>query len=434
MTARARQPFTRRNFLGLSAAVAGGSLLAACGGGSASGGGNSIAFWDMPWGAEAYPPAAQALTEAYVPPNGLPSATYQSVPWNNFGQTFSSAIASNTGPAVSTGGGFQAFQFAEQGAIAYADDLIETFRADGTLEDFLPGTIESMTTPDGIAAVPWQLDMRAWWYRRSSLDEAGVAPPTNWDELLTVGRALAQRGMYGFGTGVGPGSPIGAHTLIMMMINNGGGIFAPDGTVDVVTDRNVEAMTFIQELARSGIIDPGTVSYTRDNTFTQWRNRKFAMGIDGGGLDADIGETTGDLLVMSPLTGPSGDTSGLYFVNNVMMYTNTPSQEGSEAFLSHFITNMSTLWEQNVIPGLPVLQSIVDLPAFQQQTQKLKIIEEYQPVAKTYATLATRSTAALAQVDGGDSLIQFAQTMFAGQTDPRAALTTLQTALSSLVS
>ena len=51
---------TRRNFLGLSAAVAGGSLLAACGGGSASGGSgsNTVGFWDMPWGAASYPPAA----------------------------------------------------------------------------------------------------------------------------------------------------------------------------------------------------------------------------------------------------------------------------------------------------------------------------------------------------------------------------------------
>jgi multiple sugar transport system substrate-binding protein len=406
MTARDRHDLTRRNFLGLSAAVVGGSLLAACGGGSASGGGNSIAFWDMPWGAAAYPPAAQALTEAYRPANGLPSATYQSIPWNNFVQTFSSAIASNTGPAVSTGGGFQAFQFAEQGAIAYADNVIKTFQADGTLDDFLPGTVESMRTPAGYVAVPWQLDMRVWWYRKSSLDEAGVVPPTNWDELLTVGRALT---------------------------HNGGGIFAPDGTVDLVTDRNVEAMTFVQELVKSGIVDPGTVSYTRDNTFSQWKNKKFAMGIDSAGLDADTGDTTGDLLVMSPLTGPRGDTSGLSFVNNIMMYTNTPSQEGSEAFLTYFIKNMKMLWQQNVMPGLPVLESIVALPEFQQQTQKLKVIQEYQPVAKTYAALSTQLTARLAQIDAGDPLTQFAQTMFAGQTDPRTALTTLQTGLSSIV-
>jgi multiple sugar transport system substrate-binding protein len=433
MTARERHDLTRRNFLGLSAAAVGGSLLAACGGGSASGGGNSVAFWDMPWGAAAYPPAAQALTEAYRPANGLPSATYQNIPWNNFVQTFSSAVASSTGPAVSTGGGFQAFQFAEQGAIAYADNVIKTFESDGTIDDFLPGTVESMRTPAGYVAVPWQLDMRVWWYRKSSLDEAGVAPPTNWDELLTAGRALAQKGMYGFGTGTGPGAPIGAHTLIMMMINNGGGIFAPDGTVDLVTDRNIEAMTFVQELVRSGIVDPGTVSYTRDNIFSQWKNKKFAMGIDTAGLNADTGDTTGDLLVMSPLTGPHGDTSSLYFVNNIMMYTNTPSPEGSEAFLTYFIKNMKTLWQQNLMPGLPVLESIVALPEFQQQTQKVKVIQEYQPVAKSNAALSTQLTARLAQIDGGDPLTQFTQTMFAGQTDPRTALTTFQTALSSIV-
>jgi multiple sugar transport system substrate-binding protein len=433
MTARELPGLTRRNFLGLSAAVVGGSLLAACGGGSASGGGNSIAFWDMPWGAAAYPPAAQTLTEAYRPANGLPSATYQNIPWNNFVQTFSSAIASNTGPAVSTGGGFQAFQFAEQGAIAYADNVIKNFEADGTIDDFLPGTVEAMKTPAGYVAVPWQTDMRVWWYRKSSLDEAGVAPPTNWDELLTAGRALAQKGMYGFGTGTGPGSPIGAHTLIMMMINNGGGIFAPDGAVDLVTDRNIEAMTFVQELVRSGIVDPASVSYTRDNIFSQWKNKKFAMGIDTAGLDADSGDTSGDLLVMSPLTGPHGDKACLSFVNNIMMYTNTPSQEGSEAFLTYFVKNMKTLWQQNVVPGLPILESIVALPEFQTQTQKVKVIEEYQPVAKSYAARSTQLTSTLAQIDAGDPLTQFAQTMFAGQTDPRTALTTLQTTLSSIV-
>jgi multiple sugar transport system substrate-binding protein len=120
-------------------------------------------------------------------------------------------------------------------------------------------------------------------------------------------------------------------------------------------------------------------------------------------------------------------------VNNIMMYTNTPSQQGSEAFLTYFVKNMKTLWQQNVMPGLPVLKSIVALPEFQQQTQKLKVIQEYQPVAKTYAALSTQLTARLAQIDAGDPLTQFAQTMFAGQTDPRTALTTLQTGLSSIV-
>ena len=430
---------SRRGFL--RAAVAGSAaagalpLVTACGGGSASSGGQggTLKFWDMPWGAASYNPAAKKLVDAYKPANGLPKATYQEIQWNNFTQTFSSAIASNTGPAVSTGGGFQAFQYAQQGAIAYADNLIEQFKQDGTLADYLPGTVEAMKTDKGYAAVPWQLDMRPWWYRKSLLDQVGAKPPTNWDELLATGKALAQKGIYGFAAGSGAGQNLGAHQMVMLMINNGGGLFNPDGKVDLVTDRNIEAMQFVQELVREKIIDPAAVSYTIDNLNQQWKNKKVAMGIDTPGLDANIGDTSGDLQVMSPLAGPHGDKACLVFENNIMMYRNTPSQAGSEAFLAYYIKNMKTLWQQKVVPGLPVLKSIVALPEFQADKQKAKVIKEYQPIAKSYASRSTQLSPALAQIDGGQPLNQFTQTMLQGKTDPKTALTSLQTALDAIV-
>jgi multiple sugar transport system substrate-binding protein len=112
-------------------------------------GGGKLKFWDMPWGQANYTAAAKKLAEGYKPSNGLPSATYQEIQWANFTQTFSSAIASKTGPAVSSGGGFQAFQFADQGAIAYADHVIDQFKKDGTYDDFLPGQVEAMKTNKG---------------------------------------------------------------------------------------------------------------------------------------------------------------------------------------------------------------------------------------------------------------------------------------------
>jgi len=425
---------TRRGFLGLGAALVGGSLIAACGGGSASGGSgdNTLAFWDMPWGSVDYTPVAKGLTESYRPAGGLPAATYQSIPWSNFVSTFSSAIASSTGPAVSTGGGFQAFQFADQGAIARADDVIKAFQADGTADDFLPGMLDAMKTPGGYVAIPWQADMRIWWYRKSLLDEAGVSPPTTWDELLTAGEALARNGVYGFGTGAGT-TFLGSHAMTMMMINNGGGIFDPDGRVDLLTDRNIEAMTFVRELVNAKVIDPSAVSYSRDNTLNQWRNRKFAMGIDTPGLDANIGDDSGDLRVMDPISGPHGDKACLVFLNNIMMYANTPSREGSQAFLAYYVKNMKTLWQRGVVPGLPVLKSIVALPAFQRQTQNVKIINDWQPIAKTYATRSTQLSSVLAKIDGGDPLNQFTQAMLTGRTAPRAALVALQDSLAAIV-
>ena len=137
------------------------------------------------------------------------------------------------------------------------------------------------------------------------------------------------------------------------MINNGGGLFTPDGKLDVLNERNVEAIDFVHGAGEGRqAVDPASVSYTTDNHLAQWKNKKFAFGIYTAGLDQTLGEPSrGDLLVASPLTGPHGDKASLAFGNNIMMYTNTPSQPGSEAFLTYYIKNMKTYWQQGVVTG-----------------------------------------------------------------------------------
>src|ERR1700684_3966792 len=284
---------SRRGFLGLGAgAAASAAFLAACGGSS---GGGTLKFWDMPWGASAYNVAAKNLVATYKPTGSLPAANYQVIQWANFTETFASAVASSTGPAVSTGGGFQPFQFAQQGAIAYADNVIKKFQQDGTYADFLPGQIAAIKTPKGYASVPWQLDIRVWWYSKPIFSKYGLTPPTTWDEMMSVGKTLAKHGIYGFGTGSGTGNNLGAHTMIMMMINNGGGLFTTDNKLDVVTPRNIEAMQFVQDLVKAKISDPASVSYTTSTQDAQWKSGKFAMGIYTAGLDVDAGISNGSL-------------------------------------------------------------------------------------------------------------------------------------------
>jgi multiple sugar transport system substrate-binding protein len=426
---------SRRGFLGAMGAAAALPVLAACGGSSGGSGGSgakSIKFWDMPWGGTAYNPAAKALVGTYKPTGSNLPATYQTIQWANFTQTFSSAIASKTGPAVSTGGGFQAFQYAQQGAIAYADNLIATMKKDGTYEDFLPNMIDAMKTANGYAAIPWQLDIRVWWYNKKTFAKLGLTPPTTWDEMMTVGKALAAKGYYGFAAGAGTGNNLGAHFMVMMMINNGGGLFGTDGKLDIMNEKNIEAMQFVNELVKAKIVDPRSVSYTGDNQNAQWKSGKFAMGIDTAGLDGNIGDTSGDLVLMKPLAAPSGDKACLVFENNIMMYKNTPSQASSEAFLGWYIKNMKAFWEQNLLSGLPVLKSIVALPGFQKQTNKVAAITDWVPVAKTYAAQGSELSPALAQVDGGQPLQALTQTILGGG-DPKKALETLQSTLAAIV-
>ena len=351
--------FSRRGFLGLAAAATAAPLLAACNvSGSSNSGGSSgdasgeLKFWDMPWGTPQYNEGAKKIVEGYTPAEGFGKASYQTIQWNGFYQTFSSAIASKTGPAVSSGAGFQAFQFAEQGAIAYADNLIETLKSDGTYDDFLPGVVDTMKTDKGYVAVPWQTDVRPFWYNKALLEEAGAKVPTTWDELLTAGQALKKIGVSGFATGSGAGNSLGVQAMVAMMINNGGGLFNADGKPDCVTDANIQAMEFVKQLANEGIIDKGAVSYTADNLDTQWNTKKAAIGIHTPGLadsDREGGRRPGR-------RGPAdraraATAAGLYYVNNLMMYTNTPSQEASEAFLKYYLGQIHTYWENPVGVG-----------------------------------------------------------------------------------
>jgi multiple sugar transport system substrate-binding protein len=222
--------YSRRGFLGLGAAAAGGALLTACGGGSSSsGGGNGLKFWDMIWGPDAYTKAAKALTEAYKPSTGHAEVSYQSIPWANFVQTFSSAIASNTGPAVSSGAGYQALQYFDQGAIAPADNLVAELEA----EDFLPGTLEPLKYQGSYVGVPWQTDIRVLYYRPSLLERAGADVPTDWDSLKAACVKLRKAGVSGFGMAGGANTTLGSQQVLSMLYNNGGGLYDKDGKPDV---------------------------------------------------------------------------------------------------------------------------------------------------------------------------------------------------------
>jgi multiple sugar transport system substrate-binding protein len=431
----ASSAFSRRGFLGFAAAAASVPLLAACGGGSASqgGAGGGIKFWDMPWATPAYNDAAKKITGAYAPTGSNGKASYQTIQWNNFYQTFSSAIASKTGPAVSTGGGFQAFQFEQQGQIAYADKVIDALKKNGQFDDFLPGVLEPFKSDKGYVAIPWQLDMRVFWYRKSLFDKAGVALPTDWASLLDAGKALKKIGAFGFGTGSGAGNNFGNHSMIMMMVNNGGGVFTKDGQLDVMNDRNVEAIEFLLELRSNGIIDPGAVSYTTDNMSAQWKDKKIGYGVFQAGAAERIGDTSGDFAVASPIAGPHGDKGTLVFPNNIMMYKNTPSQESSEAFLVYYLGQLKQLWQQKLMAALPVFKSITELPEFASNANNVKIVKEWQPIAKTFAAQGNTLNANLAVLDGGQALNQFTQTILTGKTDAKSALQAFESGLNSVI-
>lgn len=443
---------SRRRFLGYAGAAAGISLLAACGSDpepadgagtttSSSGGpdsaetdlaGQTLEFWDMPWGTPKYSEVAKSIVTGYST-EGMPSWSYQTIQWNNFFQTFSSAVASDTGPAVSGGGGFQAFRFAKTDNIHPANDLMEVMKKDGSYDDFLPGIWDAMRNPSGdIVAAPWAIDLRVLWYRKSLLEKAGADVPTDWDTLLSAGKALKKIGVSGFGIAGGSGYNHAPQAVTTFMINNGGGLFDKDGNLDCVTDRNIESVDFIKELVSNGIVNKAMISYSMDNLISAWEDGKVGVGVHEPGLALTLGDDS-DVLVADPLVGPHGDKGALSFVNNIMMYKKSPSAAASEDFTKYYLNNMIELWKKEAVPRIPVRQSIVDLPVFQKNKPFVKIIKEYQPISHNYAYLGEGGSAALAAIDGGLQLWKFAQVVLQAETDSKKSLQDLQAALAKVI-
>ena len=93
----------------------------------------------MIWGPPEYIDTGKALVAQFNQEHPDITVTYRSIPWNNWYQTFLTAIGSGTAPDVSTGAGYQAIQLYDQGAILPIDDVIGQWKTDGKLDCAVAG-------------------------------------------------------------------------------------------------------------------------------------------------------------------------------------------------------------------------------------------------------------------------------------------------------
>lgn len=427
---------TRRNLLAGGTALTAGAAIAACGGsgGSSSSAGEELVFWDMVWGTGSdYTAVAQDLADGYQPEGDALAARYQSIPWANWYQTFTSAVASGTGPAVSTGASFQPFFFMEEGAVVPADGAISILEEQGKA-DFLPGLLDAMKTDQGYAGIPWGLDLRVLWYRESMLEEVGADVPTTWQEYLDVGKKLKAAGKIGFGMAASSNTTDAQHSIFALFINNGGGLFTEDGDPHADSDENIEALEFVMEMVNEGIIDPRSASYTGDNLDTDWADGRVAMGFGQTGFDKVMKDpVSSDLKIMSPLTSTNGGTGSIYYINAIMMYENTPDQVSSDQLAAWWATQTDEFWLQDVMIDLPVTERLASHEKIASNPNSVIAIEEWQPIGKTLGAKAPSAFGALNSVDGGKAAASFVQQVVQNEQEPRQMLETLQGELEKLI-
>ena len=219
------------------------------------------------------------------------------------------------------------------------------------------------------------------------------------------------------------------------MINNGGGLFNADKKPDCVTPENIEAMEFVLDLVKSGYSDPAAATYTSDNVQAQWKAKKFGFGWDGAGLLPVLSATSRATSSSAPADQPERQEGWPVLPEQHHDVQEHPEPEGLRGVPTYYYQNMKELWTKKTGIGLPPLKSIAETPEFKSNANNVKIVEEWQPIFKTWAAPGTTGLFAniANTVDGTAPMITFAQAILGGKTDAKAALTTLQTSMEGLM-
>lgn len=107
-------------------------------------------------------------------------------------------------------------KLARDGVIMPLDDFLEGDSFD--ISDFYPAAVNSARWNGVQYGIPVQTSPEMLVYRRDLFDEAGVAPPTTVEEVLSAAKRFHRphRGMSGIAWNAAKGTPLG-HSFLMMM-------------------------------------------------------------------------------------------------------------------------------------------------------------------------------------------------------------------------
>src|SRR2546429_7350331 len=79
-------------------------------------------------------------------------------------------------------------------------DLTDRIKAWGQIDQYFPGILQSSSWQGKNYGLPNNSNCLGLYYNADMLSQAGVQPPTTWDELRSAAKKLTKNGVYGFAT------------------------------------------------------------------------------------------------------------------------------------------------------------------------------------------------------------------------------------------
>ncbi len=282
-----------------------------------------LLFWSShPSGPEGQA-ALQVVIDRFNKENPDINVKYELVTGSAVYPKFLTAAQSGSMPDAADGYAFHPLQFAAMGTVTDVDDIIADWEKSGRVKDLNSPTAYKKFFWNGhYWGIPWQLDVRGILYRKDMLAEAGIKPPTNWDEFEKAVVALNKpdKGVYGLTMPAGY-FHIAQHFYMMFMLQAGGSLIDEQGNLVFGTTAraaNVQALTYLTNFAtKYKATPPGVASYDSPEMETVFLQGKAAFILTRATLIPRLINEFPQLLdkvgVLDTLQGPKAKlTAGFY--------------------------------------------------------------------------------------------------------------------------
>ena len=311
-----------------------------------------VTFWHME-GVPHRVERIQSLIDEFNSANPDVVVTQEVQNWGEIYAKAPASVASGTAPEILVGIPDFTPILAEMGAAQPVDDFISEL---DSKYSFYDKALDQYTYNGHTWAVPlWNMAISVW-YRKSVLEEAGIAPPKTWSELEAAAKALTKDGMYGIGL---PGNKqlYTDQTIYSFMVNSGASeIYNSDGSLRFDNEGTVKAYDAYKNLYQYSA--PDAANWTWGEAEACFASNGCAMILQFTVIstyDSQAEGDAGDLgVIQIPYADGMADSAGtVSYVNSAMIMTDDAAKmDASKRFLSYLMEPGNYGRFINMEPGL----------------------------------------------------------------------------------
>lgn len=316
----------------------------------------------------------------------------ESFSWDDFYQKWTTGLASNNVPDMSTALPNHVVEMIDSGAIVPLDDLIDSIGR----ERFSEMSIGEGHVDGNDYSIPLYSHAQVMWIRKDLLEKNNLEVPETWEEFAKAAEILTKDGVYGASFPTGSNDFLGTRYLNYYVRSHGESLLTDDLKANITSEAAIEGIKFWVDVYEKAS-PKDSITYNVLDQATLYYQGKTAFDFNSGFQIAGVEANSPDLLEFVdaapiPKVNKDDEELGIETANIPMVvWENSEHPEICKAFIEYLFEKDRYIEFLSATPVgmLPSLNDISEEPAYKQN----EMIQQFSHAEKVISDAVAKGTA-----------------------------------------